>query len=148
MVGDQVLGAARAVLVVDWPSREVPEALARAGLDVVVHGGPGPEDYTEHRLEDDDVVVRRRDRPPERADVVYSHRPLEELPEIVELGRALGAHAVWLQSGLSAPGVKDPTGCWMAPEESRRAREVVESAGMAYVDDSYIVDAARRRSRG
>jgi hypothetical protein len=33
------------VLVIDWPSRDVADALVRAGFDVVVHDGPGPEDY-------------------------------------------------------------------------------------------------------
>jgi hypothetical protein len=32
------------ILVIDWPSKEVPETLARAGFRVVVRGGPGPED--------------------------------------------------------------------------------------------------------
>ncbi len=42
----EILQAVETVLVTDWPSRDVPEALVRAGFHVVVHGGPGPEDYS------------------------------------------------------------------------------------------------------
>jgi hypothetical protein len=38
------------VLVIDWPSKDVPESLARAGLNVVVRGGPGPEDYSTYEM--------------------------------------------------------------------------------------------------
>ena len=117
---------ARSVLLVDWPSVEVPRSLARAGLEVFVKGGPDPEDYTEYVVDGDDVVVRDRGRPPERADVVYSHRPLDELPDIVELAVALGARAVWMEPGGA----------------SQRARAVVEAAGLRYVDDVPIVDVA------
>ena len=42
----EILRAVETVLVIDWPSKEVPELLARARLRVVVRGGPGPEDYS------------------------------------------------------------------------------------------------------
>jgi hypothetical protein len=75
------------VLVIDWPAKEVPELLALAGLRVVVHGGPGPEDYSAYEVQDGKVVVRRTGRPPKRADLIYSYRPLSELPEIVAAGQ-------------------------------------------------------------
>ena len=135
---------AHAVLVVDWPSRDVPDALVRGGFAVVVHGGPGPEDYAPYELERGEVVVRPAGPPPAHADLVYSHRPVYELPGIVTTARTLGATTVWLQSGLGADGSRDPTGCWMPEAESRRAREIVESAGLAYLDEPYIADAVRR----
>lgn len=61
------------------------------------------------------------------------------------MAHELGARAVWIQSGVAAGGAKDPAGCWMDPEESGDARELVESAGLSYVDDTYIVEVARRR---
>ncbi|MDQ4069650.1 MAG: hypothetical protein M3203_09325 [Actinomycetota bacterium] len=70
-----ILSDAETVLVVDWPSRDVPEALARAGLYVVVHGGPGPDDYAAYEDRDGDVVTRHLGHPPERADVVYVSAP-------------------------------------------------------------------------
>ena len=139
-----ILLAADSVLVVDWPSRDVPDTLARAGFAVVVHGGPGPEDYTEHRLENGGIVAVQIGRPPEHADVVYTHRPVDELPEIVETASAIGARAIWVQSGLAGDGQKDPSGCWMPPEDSRRARPIVESAGMTYIDEPYIADVVRQ----
>lgn len=135
-----VLVAAHTVLVVDWPSRDVPEALARAGYEVVVHGGPGPEDYAAWALVDGEVVVGPAGPAPKRADIVYSYRPLAELPEIARMAVALGANAVWIQSGLNADGGKDPTGCWLSDTDRAAARNTVETAGLAYVDGPYIVD--------
>ncbi len=42
------------VLVIDWPTKDVPETLTRAGLRVVVRGGPGPEDYSVYELNNGD----------------------------------------------------------------------------------------------
>jgi hypothetical protein len=138
-----VLTAAGTFLVVDWPTRDVPDALALAGYEVVVHGGPGPEDYTAYEVEHGNVVERRVGRPPAQADVVYTYRPLEELPEIVDLAQSVGARAVWVQSGLSAEGVKDPKGCWLAAEAAAGARAVIEAAGLEYLDSPYVADAVR-----
>ncbi len=143
-----ILAAARTVLVVDWPSADVPEALARAGFDVVVHGGPGPADYTRYEVTDGEVVTSRVGRPPDRAEVVYTFRPLGELPGIVEQARSLGAAAVWLQSGVDGNGEKDPRGCWLTPELAAEAREIVEAAGLVYLDQPYIGDAARELGSG
>ena len=128
---EEILAGARTVLVVDWPSVDVPEALARAGFEVVVHGGPRPDDYTAYEVQDDRVVTRHVGRPPDQADLVYTYRPLDELPEIVDMARALGARAVWVQSDLTHAG------------GSSRARAVVENSGIVYVDKPYIVDAVR-----
>ena len=140
---EDVLATARTVLVVDWPSKDVPETLARGGFEVVVHGGPAPEDYTAYELRDDRVVTRRVGRPPDHADVVYSYRPLDELAGIVDLARAVGARTVWVQSGLVAEGEKDPTGCWLPEGAASEPRAVVEAAGLAYLDQPYIADAVR-----
>lgn len=45
-----LLAAARSFLLIDGPTRDVPDTLARAGYEVVVHGGPGPEDYTAYEV--------------------------------------------------------------------------------------------------
>jgi predicted CoA-binding protein len=138
---DEILRDARGVLVVDWPSADVPESLARAGYKVYVKGGPGPRDFTVRELDGNDVVARPLGDRPERVDVVYAHRPLGELAGIVELGKQLGARVLWWQTGLSGPEVKDPRGCWVPQEDSRQARALAEAAGLSYVDDAYIVDA-------
>lgn len=128
MTAEQILRAAKAVLVVDWPSRDVPDTLARAGYDVVVHGGPAPDDYSAYVVEDGEVVRRPTGAPPHHADLVYSYRPLAELPEITEAARALGAVAVWVE---------------LPAEESGAARAIVEGAGLAFIDGPSLPDAVR-----
>lgn len=140
---EQILESADGVLVVDWPSRDVPDTLVGAGYDVVVKGGPGPDDYSAHELRDGRVVVAPLGRPPARVELVYCHRPPEELPGILAVAKAIGARAVWYQSGLAPGGAKDPMGCWVAEQASRDARGLVESAGLRYIDDVYIADAVR-----
>jgi predicted CoA-binding protein len=141
---EKVLKSVHTVLVVDWPSKDVPDTLARAGLEVTVHGGPGPEDYSSYGYDDGAVVVRRSGVAPEHVDLVYAHRPLAELPGIIAMAQALHAKVIWLQSGLTSTGTKDPRGCWLPGEESRGARELVEAVGMAYFDEPYIADAVRQ----
>jgi hypothetical protein len=115
VTGEQeILRSARSVLLVDWPSRDVPDALADAGYAVFVKNGPGPTDFNP--------------APPEQVDLVYCHRPLEELPGIVALAQELGARAVWCQS------------------PSAKARRIAEAAGLRYFGEEYIADAVRRLS--
>lgn len=140
---DDVLATTSSVVIVDWPSKDVPETLARAGWAVFVKGGPQPDNYTAYQVAGDDVVTRPVGGAPGHADLVYSHRPLSELPGIVALAQAVGARAVWLQSGRSETGDKDPKGCWLAEADSRTARSLVESAGLVYLDGPYIADAIR-----
>ena len=121
----KVLESARRILIVDWPSRDVPDTLAGAGYAIFMKGGAA-------------VLAL------EPVDMVYVHRPLAELEEIVATANSLGARAVWYQSGLTSTDVKDPKGCWLPEDASRAARALVESAGMQYVDDVYIADAVRR----
>lgn len=131
------------ILVIDWPSKEVPETLALAGFQVVVRGGPGPGDYSAYEVNKGQAVAHRTGRPPELAEMIYSYRPLSELPEIITLARRLQANTIWTQSGLSALGVKDAKGCWVPDEELRSARNLVQSAGLNYITEPYIADAVR-----
>lgn len=139
---ERVLRTARRVLLVDWPSGDVPQTLTEAGYAVVVRGGPAPDAYSRWYLADGEV---RRDpaAPPDHVDLVYAHRPLDELPGIVQTALRLGAKAVWRQSGLDGNGARDPLGCWLPGTESQRGRRMVESAGLDYIDDVYIGDALR-----
>lgn len=139
----KVLERSRRIVLVDWPSRDVPDTLVRAGFTVVVKNGPGPVDYALQQLQDGQVVSRPGVGRPSGADLVYAHRPTSELPGIVALAKDLGAFAVWRQSGMRSDGTKDPTGCWVPDEEAALARQIVESAGLTYLQDSYIADVAR-----
>ena len=144
---ERILRATHRVLLVDWPSRDVPQTLAKTGYAVVVKGGPAPDAYSSWNLADGEVQRRDLAEPLDHADLVYAHRPLDELPGIVELALHLGANAVWRQSGLDGSGSRDPAGCWLPAEESQEGRRLVESAGLGYVDDVYIVDAVRALTR-
>ena len=141
----RVLAEARSVLVIDWPSRDVPASLTFAGYAVFVKGGPGPADYAVWELDSGEPVSRPLGREPDRVDLVYCHRPFGELPGIVAMAGGLGARAFWWQTGLTGDGGKDPTGCWVPPEESRQARGLAAAAGLSYIDDVYIADAVRAR---
>jgi hypothetical protein len=44
-----ILRECTSVLVIDWSSRDVPEALVRTGMSVFVKGGPGPKAATSPR---------------------------------------------------------------------------------------------------
>lgn len=82
---EQILAAARTVVLVDWPSRDVPDTLARAGYTVVVRRGPGPADYSVQEVRDGEVTACRTGEPLSGADLVYSHRPVDELPGVAIL---------------------------------------------------------------
>ena len=129
----ELLAAAQTVLVVDWPTLDVPAGLARAGLRVFVHGGPNPDQYTEHEVVGSEIVVRQVGRAPDHADLVYSYRPLAELPDIVALARSLGARAVWTESASHLP-----------PDDDRRARGIVEAGGLLYLSGPDIVEEVHR----
>jgi predicted CoA-binding protein len=142
----RVLGQTATVLVIDWPSRDVPASLASGGFTVFVKGGPGPADYAAWEP-GGEPVSRPLGRAPGGVDLVYCHRPFGELPGIIALARRLGARALWWQTGLASDGSRDPSGCWSPPEESRQARELAAAAGLAYIDGVYIADAVRARGR-
>lgn len=144
----ELLRTAETILVIDWPSRDVPEALVLAGSRVVVRGGPGPEDYSAYEWKNGEVLERRTGREPARADLVYTYRPLSELPGIIELAKRLGARAIWWQSGVVLGGANDAKGCWAAQEELVAARNLVAEAGLKFVSEPYIGDAARELRAG
>jgi predicted CoA-binding protein len=143
-----ILKSAETVLVIDWPSKEVPELLARAGLNVVVRGGSGPEDYSIYEITGEvhhgTVTERHTGRSPERADLIYSYRPLSELPGIIAAAKELGAKTIWYQSGGTATGGKDPKGCWVAKEELTLARNLVEAAGLHFITKPYVGHAVQK----
>ncbi len=139
----EILRSAENVLVIDWPSKEVPESLASAGFTVVVRGGPGPADYSAYEVKNGQVLVRPTGKQPERADLIYSYRPLSELAEIIEMAKRIGAKAIWQQSGIAASGSKDAKGCWVEEKELELARSQVEEAGLWFASEPYIGDVAR-----
>ena len=102
---NEFLKNVRTVLVIDWPSKDVPEALVLAGFQVYTQGGPGPTDYFVYEWNDGRIVARHVGHPPERAELVYSYRPFRELPQIIAKAKTLCAETIWTQSGLSLPPI-------------------------------------------
>src|SRR5262245_13196810 len=137
---EAILRAAGSVLLVDWPSRDVPDTLARAGYTVFVKGGPEPDNYWVNELHDGEIANRRVGVAPTHADLVYTYRPIGELTGIVDLAKRVGARTVWHQSGLASDGEKDLQGVWLPEDEIRTAAAVVEAAGMVFVHARYIAD--------
>jgi predicted CoA-binding protein len=143
MTPREVLESANTILVIDWPGKEVPESLAHAGFNVIVKGGPGPEDFSAYEISENKITQRRTGRAPDHADLIYSYRPLSELPEIIATAKSLGAKTIWTQSGRSGPESDDPRGCWHPEEELRTAQSLIEAAGLAHIASPYIVNVAR-----
>ena len=135
-----LLDDAKVILLVDWPSREVPETLALAGYAVHVKGGPAPTDFAAWEVRDGAVTRVQTAAPPDHADIVYFHRPLDELPAIVELAARLGATTIW-RASVESGGAGDS-------DLGDDAAETVRSRGIAYVDGVDIVAAVRTSRRG
>jgi predicted CoA-binding protein len=140
---EEILRETRSILVIDWPSKDVPETLTKAGYDVVVKGGPANDDYSRYALRDGRIVIDAALDRPAHADLVYVHRPVEELPDIVALAADVGARTIWLQSGRTADDTRDPTAYWMSVDSSAEARRTVEAAALTYLDRPYIADGVR-----
>ncbi|HEY7599408.1 MAG TPA: CoA-binding protein [Candidatus Limnocylindrales bacterium] len=128
----ELLRSSRSVLLIDWPSRDVPDSLARAGLDV--SSADGPDAYNAYEAAGGKVRVRRLEGPPEHSDIVYAYRPIDELPDIINQALTIGARAIWLEHASLA--------------DAPRGRDLVESAGLTYIDQPSIVQAARSRNSG
>jgi predicted CoA-binding protein len=97
------------------PGATIPLALRRHGFRII------PVNPTADVLFGERVYRRLADIP-ERVDVVNVFRPADEAPAITEQAVAIGARAVWLQTGLT----------------SADARRIAESAGLDFVEDHCI----------
>jgi predicted CoA-binding protein len=97
------------------PGATIPMALQRHGFRII------PVNPTADVLFGQRVYRRLADVP-ERVDVVNVFRPADEAPAITEQAVAIGARAVWLQTGLTSP----------------EARRIAEAAGLDFVEDHCI----------
>src|SRR3954451_14480530 len=92
----RLLAGTKTVVLVDWPSREVPDTLARRGFTVIAN--EGPETYTGYEADGNEVRTRAVGGLPLSAVLVNAYRPIDELPAIVETKAAVGATTVWLHA--------------------------------------------------
>lgn len=136
----RILEGASSVLVLGEASADVPDTLARAGFNVIVK--TGEREYAARELAGDEIAEHRVEIPA-KLDLVYVHGSVQDLTAILMIARSLGAEALWFQSGRTEGGASDPKGCWLPQDEASQARQSVEAAGLAYLDDVYIADAVR-----
>lgn len=68
---------------------------------------------------------------PQPVEVVDVFRPAPETPEVARQAAAVGAKALWLQTGIAHP----------------EARAVAEASGMMYVEDRCVMEEHRRLQR-
>ena len=106
-------------------AHEVPRYLMEQGFDVIPVNPTAPE-----------ILGRKAYRSladvPVPIDVVNVFRPSAEAPDVARQAVAVGAKAVWLQTGI----------------ESDEARRVATQAGLAYVENRCIRTEDRLRRRG
>jgi hypothetical protein len=138
------LRAARTILLVSFIGPEVPVTLTAAGFRVVAKTGPGPDEWVSCAVAEGALVTTPLPRPPENVDLVHLD-VTHAFDEYVACARSLGAATFWFHSARTLPPAPaDNRGCWVPAAQSARQREIVEAAGMTYIDDHYIADTARR----
>jgi len=129
----ETLRAAHHVVVQDFPDRDIPDSLTRAGLTVTIYGGPDPADIVVSEVLDGAIVHRQTGQPPANADLLYVYRPLVEIDGILADAQRMGVRTIWRQ-----PKVGD-----VADPDAGEWRDRVEAAGFAYLDAPAINDVAR-----
>ena len=132
------------MLVVDWPSQDVPRELIAAGFDVfsanlaagtasrysvgeraATQKSDGVEVLPPQRDGDPPLVISRVAALPEHVDVVALYRPAAEHARIAQRAVDLGARTVWVQLGTLADD----------------ARRIAADAYIAVIEDTPINDA-------
>ena len=132
------------MLIVDWPSQDVPRELIAAGFDVFSanlaagtasrysigeRSAPQDTDGVEvlppQRDGDPPLIISRLDAIPDHVDVVALYRPAEEHARIAQRAVDLGARMVWVQLGALADD----------------ARRIAASAYIAVIENTSIEDA-------
>jgi hypothetical protein len=136
--------SAHTVLLVDWIGPETPSTIA--AIAPVVYGkvGPKPDDWA--LVEPDGASFKTTRVPqPDQVDLLHLDWTLG-FDEFVEVGRELGAKTFWYHSARTRPPAPaDDRGTWVPKRQSARQRQIVEEAGISYIDNHYIVDIARLR---
>lgn len=136
-----------AVLLVDWPSQDVPRALLAAGCVVLSAnlangtasaygvadpGSAPPADGVEviaaEREGEPALMIRALDAMPGHVDAIALFRPEAEHVAIVRRAVSLGARALWVQRGRL----------------SDDARPIASDAGIAVIEDRPESDAVRQ----
>lgn len=102
-----ILKKAKAILLVDWPSVDVPRALLKAGFAVYSYS---PGEYSEAALAggSNEVSFDNIDGSPAEVDIVNIFRPEQEHREIIEKHvLPLKAKVVWLHPPVMSASTAD-----------------------------------------
>jgi uncharacterized protein YndB with AHSA1/START domain len=141
-----LLRSARRVLLISYIGDEVPRALLDAGFEVSCKSGPGRDQWAVAHLDGDALVWESRTTPVSPVDVV--HDDVGRFDEHLEVAVELGASTYWFHSARTRPPIPhDNRGTWVPDDISIAQRAATEARGLAYVDEVYIADAARRINR-
>ena len=144
-----ILNEAHDVVLHNWPSRDVPDTLVRAGFGVTVYGGPEPDDISVCELVDGNIINRKTGTPPTRADLMYvfpwpGFDLRRDLPQVVSNAKTLGASILWYQSGHNSDGSNSSDGCWLPDADAVLVQSIAATSGLACVHDAYIAEEVRR----
>ena len=132
---------AKSVLIVDWPSQDVPRELIAGGFDVFSanlaagtasrysvgerserESRDGVEVLPPQRDGDPPLIISRLDAMPEHVDVVALYRPASEHARIAQHAVDLGARTIWVQLDSLADD----------------ARRIAATAHVAVIEDTSI----------
>ncbi len=124
-----ILENTKAILLVDWPSPEVPRSLLKAGFIVF---GYSPDRYSAIELDDNEnLVFRKLDDQPDSVDIVNVFRPEEEHAGIINSRvLPLKAKVLWLH-----PPVKSASTAALAAEYGLVFVEGIDIAEVARIID-------------
>jgi predicted CoA-binding protein len=121
-----------AILLVDWPSPEIPRTLVNAGFTVFSYS---PEKYSQALIEitapgEFELIFRQMDHSPGAIDLVLIYRPPEEHEAIIK-GHVLplGARVIWLQP----------------PVESSKTMEMAREYGLVFIEGHDIREILQER---
>jgi len=119
------LKKAHTILLVDWPSAQLPSALLTAGFNVYSYS---PDSYSKAEFEKDGKLnFTKLDGPPVQVDIVNIFRPEEEHERIISKHAIpLGAKVIWLHP----------------PVASERTHALAETFNLLFVQGVNIADVA------
>jgi hypothetical protein len=108
------------------PGSTIPTEMQRHGFRIIPVNPTADTLFGEH-------VYQTLEAIPEPVDVVNVFRPAAEAPALARQAVAIGAKALWLQTGI----------------ESDEARTIAEAGGVAFVEDRCIaVERAKHKIEG
>lgn len=93
-------GEIQSILLVDWPSRDIPLKLVQSGFTVFSYSPDGYHQafVTVTGNSNDELVFHPMNKPPVAVDLVMIYRPSEEHASIIrDHVIPLGAKVLWLQ---------------------------------------------------